>query len=91
MLNTVLAFVAKWTVGKKLLGGVAWLHDKADGKRSEIILAVTALIHALKIIGVLSPEAAGAIEAILLPLLPLTLADKASKIMKTVDKVVPQP
>jgi hypothetical protein len=89
MLNGILAIVARWTVGKKLLGAVAWTHEKLDGKKSEILLAVYGLIHLLKIVGVIDPLTAAAIEEKLVILLPVTLADRASKIIATVDKVLP--
>lgn len=89
MLNSALAFVARIAIGRHLLNGVAWVHGKLDGHRSEIILATVALIHALKLSGTIPPEAADTAEKVLAGLLPLTLADRAHKVMSTIDKVVP--
>lgn len=89
MLNSALAFVARLTIGKHLVAALAWTHNKLDGNRSEIILGVVALVHALKLAGVIPPEAAETAEKVLAGLLPLTLADKASKVMSTIDKVIP--
>ena len=89
MLNSALAFVARLTVGKHLVAALAWTHAKLDGNRSEIILGVVALVHGLKLAGVIPPEAADTAEKVLAGLLPLTLADRAHKVLSTIDKVVP--
>lgn len=91
MLNTVLAWVARMAVGKQLLGAVAWLHNAANGHKSEILLVVFGLVHALKVAGVLSAEQAGQIETLLGGALPVALAARASKIKDLVDSVVPEP
>lgn len=90
MLNSVLTLLARWTVGKKALGAVAWVSDKANGKKSEIILGLLGLVYALKLVGVLPVPVAEGVEQTLLTLLPVALADRASKVMKTVGGVLPK-
>ena len=89
MLNSAMAFVARIAIGRHLLGAVAWVHEKLDGNRSEIVLGIVALVHALKLAGTIPPEAAQSVETVLAGLLPLTLADRAHKVLSTIDKVVP--
>jgi len=89
MLNSVFLWLAKVWGGKYLVSALAWVHNLADGKKSEILLGVLALIHGLKISGVIPADVAEGIEKTLLPLLPVVLADRASKIKETIDKVVP--
>lgn len=87
MLNGLINWLAKVAVGKQIVAGLAWAHDKADGKRSEIILALLALTHALKLVGVIPPEAAVAVEQSLGAILPVTLADRFSKLAKQADSI----
>ena len=89
MLTRVLEFVARVAIGKKLVAGVAWVNNKLSGNRSEIILSIVALVHGLKIAGIIPAEVADGVEKSLAALLPITLAEKASKVMATIDKVVP--
>lgn len=89
MLNTVIGWVANIAVGKQLVQAVAWVHNALDGHRSEITLGSLALIHALKIAGVIPAATADAVEKSLAAVLPVVLADKASKVLAVVDKVVP--
>lgn len=87
MLNKVLALVARVAIGKKFVGALGFVHNKLDGKKSEIVLGLWALVHGLKLVGVIPPEAADSIEDSFKVLLPVTLADRASKVMKSVDSV----
>lgn len=87
MLDNVWSWLAKVAVGKQIVGGLAWAHNKLDGHRSEIVLGLLALIHALKLAGIVPAEAAGAAEQVLLPLLPVVLADRFSKITKQADSL----
>lgn len=89
MLNSILAWIAKIALGKQLVGALAWVHNKADGHRSELTLAAMALVHALKIAGVIPAATADPIETALGAILPVVLADKASKVMSTIDSVLP--
>ena len=91
MINKAIAFIARLTIGKHLVSAVASINDKAKGHRSEINLAVLAIVHGLKIAGVIPESAADSIENILLGILPITLADKASKVRDTLNKIVPAP
>lgn len=89
-MNTLLNWIAKIALGKHILKAVAWTHDRLDGKRSEITAGLLALAHGLKIAGIIPAEQAAVIENALLALLPLVLADRASKIIKQVDAVIPE-
>ena len=91
MLDFVLGLVAKWTFGKRLLGFVATINGKLSGKRSELILALEALIFLLRKFGVLEGplgDAAKEFCIVLLGALPLTLADKAKRAQDLADKVI---
>lgn len=87
MIGKVMEFVARFTVGKYVVGAVAWMHNLFDGHKSEIVAGVLGVVHVLKLAGVIPPDAAKAIEAVLLPILPVVLADRASKVMATVDNI----
>lgn len=89
MLNSLLATLARWTLGGKIVSAIGWAHDKLDGHRSEIVLAILAAVHGLKLIGLIPVDAAETTEKALLAILPVTLADKASKIAATIDKAAP--
>ena len=91
MLDKLMAFVARIAVGDKVVKAIAYLHNKLDGKRSEIAIAIYAIVHALKIIGVIDEKAAGAIESALLAIIPVVLADRASKVVKLIDGAIPKP
>lgn len=88
MLNKVVLWLANFALGGKILAAISWVHNLLDGKKSEIVLGVFALVHALKVFGVLPAEASEAIENVLLPILPVVLADRASKIKAQVDSLV---
>lgn len=89
MLTKLMQWVAKIAVGQQLIAGMAWVHNALDGHRSEIILGVTGIVHILKLAGVVPANVSTAIEGALLPLLPLTLADKASKVIDQADAIIP--
>ena len=88
-MNTILSWVAKFAFGNKMVGALAWIHDKLDGKRTEISASLLGIVHALKLAGIIPAEQAVAIEAALLAILPIVIADKASKIIKQIDAVAP--
>lgn len=89
MLNGLIGFVARLTVGKQIVGAVAWVHNALDGHRSEISLAILALVHGLKLTGLIPAPTADGIEKALAAILPVVLADKASKVIALIDKVAP--
>lgn len=91
MLNKVILFVAKFAIGKHLVGAVAGLNNALSGHRSEILLGVLAVVEILKFGGVIPPAIADTAEASLLSALPVTLAEKFSKAKATIDAVVPAP
>lgn len=89
MLNSLIALVAKVALGRNILSAVAFINNKLSGNRSEIVAGLIAVIHLLEKFGVLPDGTAVAIDASLLPLLPLVLADRVSKVIKVADKIVP--
>lgn len=88
-MNSIFAFLAKVVVGKQIVQGLAWVHNALDGHRSEISLGILALVHALKLTNIIPAATADAIEKALAAILPVVLADKASKVLAVVDGVTP--
>jgi len=88
-MNKAFYWLAKLAVGKHLIKAVAVLHDSLDGKRSQISIALLVIVHILKIAGVLDESTTKKIEESLLVILPITMADKASKWIKTADGIIP--
>ncbi len=88
-MNTLIGWVARIAVGKQIIESLAWVHNKLDGHRSEISLGILALVHGLKLAGVIPAATAGPIESALSAILPVVLADKASKVIALADKVIP--
>lgn len=91
MLNSAIAFLARIAIGKQLVAGIAAVHNKLDGNKSEISLGLLALVHALKIFGVIPAPVADTVEAALSAILPVVLADRFSKVKEVVDSVIPAP
>lgn len=91
MLDKLMSFVARVAVGDKVVKAIAYIHDKLDGKRSEIACALLAIVHLLKVVNVMPAETAQAIEAALLAILPVVVADRASKVAKLIDGAIPKP
>lgn len=89
MLNNALAFLARIVVGKQIVTALAAVHDALDGHRTEIVAGVLALVHGLKLAGIIAPAIAAPIEASLGSILPVVLADRMSKVLGSVDAVVP--
>lgn len=89
-MNRILTWIASFTLGKYLVAPLAWAHDKMDGHRTEIATGIVALVHVLKLTGTIPPDTADAIERVLLPIIPVVLADKVSKVLSTADKIVPK-
>ena len=89
MINKLMLWAAKMALGKHILSGLAWAHNKADGHRSEITLGLLGVIHGLKLINVIDKATSEQIETALSLVLPVVLADRAHKVMKTIDSVVP--
>ena len=90
-MNWMLTKLAQMFLGKHVIAVIAWLHNSLDGKKSELAAGLLALIHVLKLAGLLPPEQADSLENILLAVLPVTLADRVSKIKKAVDDVAKKP
>lgn len=92
MLLKVLLFLARFSVGKKLLELIDGLNERISGKRSEIILALEALLYVLGKLGVIpdgGKEAAQALSVALLGALPVTLAEKVKSAQQIGDKLIP--
>ncbi len=90
MINKLIALAARFTIGKHLVAGIAYAHNKLDGNRSEISLGVLALVHLLKVVGIVPEATAGTIELALSAILPVTLADKFSKAKAAIDSIIPK-
>jgi hypothetical protein len=90
-MNWILSKIAQFAIGNKLVSAFAWTHNKLDGRRSEIILGIMALVYGLKYAGIVPSEAANTIWVSLSPLLSATLADKASKVKAQIESIVPEP
>lgn len=91
MINKVISWVAKIAVGKQLVSAVAWAHNALDGHRSELNVAIIALVHVLKLTGTIPADTADGIEKALAAILPVTLADKVAKVKSAIDNVAPEP
>mgnify|MGYP001607881002 CR=1 FL=1 len=94
MIQKVLVWLARRSVGSKALAALAWANERLRGNRTEILLGLQALIWGLKKVGVIGAELNGpadALAAALLGALPLTLADKAKKAQEVVDSLAPTP
>lgn len=92
-MQTVLLWLAKISLGRKLLGLLSTANAKVSGKRSEIILGLEALIYVLSKIGVLEgidPELLSALKVALLGALPVTLAEKVKTVQGQIDSVIPK-
>lgn len=89
MINKLIAVAARFAFGAKVVAALGWANDKAKGHRSEIILGVMAISFALGKVGVIPDSAADSINAILGPMLPVTLAEKFSKAKALIEKVAP--
>ena len=90
MINNIIAWAAKLAVGKHLLGALAWAHGKLDGNRTEINVSLLAIVHGLKLAGIIPPEAAQSVETVLAGLLPVLVADRVHKVIGTVDRIAPE-
>lgn len=91
MINKIIALVARLTVGKHLVSAIAWVHNKASGHRSEIILGIIAIVHTLKLTGLIPGDVADTIETSLAAILPITLAEKVAKVKASIDQIAPEP
>ena len=90
MLNKLLEYVAKWSFGEKVVSSIGWVHDKLDGKKTEIFSALYALSYGLELAGLLPTPAAEQWGTALTVVVPLAFADRASKIAASIKKVAGQ-
>ncbi len=91
MINSAIALIARLTIGKHIVAGIAKAHNALDGRRSEIAIGLIAIVHGLKLAGIIPADTADGIEKALAAILPLTLADKVSKAQALIAKVIPAP
>lgn len=90
MINGILLWVAKFAFGSKILEYVHQANNLLVGRRSEILLSIVAVIEILRHTGILTDDVASPITTALLGALPITLAEKAGKIIKQADQVLPK-
>lgn len=92
MLDVLIGGLGRFAFGAKLLGFLNAANSAVSGKRTEIVAALQVLIYVLNKLGLIPPEAQGAVDAAavaLLGALPVTLAEKISRAQKLADKVAP--
>lgn len=90
-MNAILDRLARIVIGKHVLRGLASIHNALDGRKSEVSAVLLGIVHILKLAEVIPAEAADKIEQVLLTVLPLALADRASKVMKSADTIAQAP
>lgn len=90
MITKMIGFLARIAIGKQLVVIIAKVHNALDGHRSEIALGILALVHGLKLAGIIPADTADGIEKALAAILPLTLADRAAKFIAIADRVIPE-
>jgi len=92
MINKILMWIGKVALGKNMLEMVNGVNERLTGKRTEILIAIQALLLLLKKIGILPAEAAPLVEnlsMVLLGAIPVTLAEKVKGVQEKVDSVIP--
>lgn len=91
MINRLLGLVAKFAVGKQLVGAVNAANKRLSGARSEILIGLSALLWVLEHFGILRGPEVDALQAALLGALPITIAEKIKKGQEMADRVIPKP
>lgn len=89
MLFKILAYLAKWKFGQKILGWIEKGNKLLSGSRSEILLSVWALLYTLEKLGILPEGLYESSKPLIYGALPVTLAEKVKKVMGYVDKAIP--
>ena len=89
-MNGILLWLAKFAFGNKILEVVHQGNSLLAGRRSEILLTLVAVVEILRHTGILTDDVASPITTALLGALPITLAEKAGKIIKQADQVLPR-
>ena len=90
MIQTVLATLARWKYGKKLLEILKSGNEKLSGHRSEILFAILGLLYALEKFGVIPAGFTDANKDVIFAAMSVTLADKARKALEIANKVIPK-
>ena len=88
MVTSIIAAVARWKWGKKILEWSDKVYSALEGHKSEVIGSVYALVVALDWAGIL-PQGSAEKANYLLAALPVTMAEKIKRVVKTAGKVVP--
>ena len=88
-MNKIIAWIAKIALGGKLVAGVAWANGALSGHRSQILIGLIAIVHALKWAAIIQADVANVIETALAGALGPTLAEKISKAKASADAIVP--
>src|SRR3990167_2186538 len=89
MLRSILAFAARFAVGKKILVGLDYVNAALTGGRSEILISLVIVVSTLKYAGLLDAQQADDINKCLVGALPITLMERVSKIKRQADKIIP--
>ena len=89
MLNSILAFAARFAFGQKILAVLDKVNGLLTGGRSEILIGMVVVVSVLKYSGLLDATQADEINKYLIGALPITLIEKVSKIKKQADKIIP--
>lgn len=94
MLNKIIGFIAKIAIGRQLVGVVNATNSKLTGKRTEVLVALQAILYILgyfKLLPEGSEEAVKTLSNAILGAIPVTLAEKVKKAVEIADKVLPEP
>lgn len=89
MLNSILAVVARFAFGQKILAVLDKANSLLTGGRSEILIGLVVVVNLLKYTGLLDAQQSDEISKYLIGALPITLIEKVSKIKKQADKIIP--
>ena len=88
MITAILAKMASWKFGGKILAGMDKVYGAMEGHKSEIVSGVYCLIVALDWLGIL-PQGSADKAQYLLAVLPVTMAEKIKRVVATAGKVIP--
>ncbi len=89
MLNAILSKLAAMAAGKHILLVMAKVHNALDGHKSELLLALLAIVHLLKLAEVIPPEMADQLELAIGGGLTPALLARVKKVTDLVDGAVP--
>lgn len=90
-MNTMLGWIVRLTLGKKLLSLVDWANSFLTGYRTQLIVVLILIVATLNHVGLLAHDISASIITALLGALPLTVAEKVGNVLEKADKVLPPP